>query len=250
MNYIKSVERLQDLPSILEKASSRNRKCTWIVGKSEIELNSIRHKGKFVEINDKIYLFGNTFDQSELYKHVKTKAQLDEFLKFFTRITDEVVSGKRFDINVFDIGKILSKKNTIERYLSEEKVKPDLQVHADEVFEVKIASDYSEIVIEQGVTIRNLDSYDIRSIIKAELLHSLYIVQISRHRKLDIRNMMIVLNQLDHRKVINVLDITGNDELMSVKLYTPRNLIPKIFGIKTADRMQEVKIQELTDFFE
>lgn len=248
MNYSNEVSNLEDLPSIIQRNFEIHKKITLKINNESIQIRSFSRKGNIAEINSKVFLFANVFDEN-LHKTIKTPSDLLEFSKIFARVTDTISEKSIFDIHVYDISKILSNKKNIDRFLSEDNIRPDYIIQSNENIHVSVAQNHSEIIIKDGCEFKAVSSSNIKDIIKMELINSLFIVKISRHRKLNIRQMMIILRELNERKMIKVLDITTNDEIISVTLYAQKRDIPKIFSYKTIERNQQVDIQDLSSLF-
>lgn len=248
MNYSHEVVELNDLPALIQRNFEIHKKITLKINKEEISIRSFSRKSNTAEINGKTFLFGNVFDENT-YKSLKTVTDLIEFTKIFSKMTNTISGKSLFDIHVYDLSVILSKKKNVDRFLSEDNITPEYIIESSENIHVDVAQDHSEIIIKDGCSIRATAKTDIKEIIKMELINSLFIVKIARHRKLNIRQMMIILRELEQKKVVKVLDITTNDDMLSVTLYVQKRDIAKIFSYHTIGRNQSVNIQDLSSLF-
>lgn len=248
MNYSHEVLELNDLPPLIQRNFDIHKKLTLKINKEEINIRSFTRKSNTAEINGKTFLFGNVFDEN-LYKSIKNPADLIEFTKIFSKMTDTISGKSSFDIHVYDLSVILSKKKNVDRFLSEDNIRPNYIVESNDNIHVDVAQDHSEIIIKDGCSIRATAQTDIKDIINMELINSLFIIKIARHRKLNIRQMMIILRGLEQKKVVKVLDITTNDDMLSVTLYVQKRDIAKIFSYHTIERNQPVSIQDLSSLF-
>lgn len=248
MNYSHIISELNEIPAIIQKEFDITKNLNLKINKEDINITSLSRESNILKINGKTFLFANVFEEN-LFKSIKTPTDLIDFIKIFAKMTDQISSKSLFDIHVYDVSLIMSKKKNIDRFLSEDKIKPDYIIQSNEQIHVDVAQDHSEIIIKDGCEIKPVSEPDIKNIINAELVNSLFIVKISRHRKLNIRQMMIILRGLNEKKVVKVLDITTNDEMLSVTLYVEKRNIPKIFSYHTIERNQPVNIQDLSSLF-
>lgn len=248
MNYSHLVSDINELPQIIQREYNIHKGLILKINKEEIIITSLSRNSNILEINRKVFLFANVFEEN-LYKSIKTVDDLKHFTKIFSQMTDQISAKSIFDIHVYDISMILSRKKNIDRFLSEDNIKPDYILQSDENIHIDVAQDHSEIVIKDGCKIKAISEPDIKNIINAELVNSLFIVKISRHRKLNIRQMMIILRGLNEKKIVKVIDISTNDDMLSVTLYVEKRNIPKIFSYHTIERNQPVNIQDLSSLF-
>lgn len=248
MNYSHIVSELNEIPAIIQREFNISKNLNLKINKENINITSLNRESNLLKINGETFLFANVFEEN-LFKSIKTPADLIAFTKIFAKMSDQISSRSLFDIHVYDVSLIMSKKKNIDRFLSEDKIKPDYIIQSNEQIHVDVAQDHREIIIKDGCEIKAVSEPDIKNIINAELVNSLFIVKISRHRKLNIRQMMIVLRGLNEKKVVKVLDITTNDEILSVTLYVEKRNIPKIFSYHTIERNQPVNIQDLSSLF-
>ena len=249
MLYHQHHSSLSSLIDIIQKTFAYHQQLSLKFDNQDILIKNIKMHSPYLDINSETFLFGNTFDNN-LYKQLKSPQDIINFTNIFTNITNQITEKMKFDIGVYDISKIISNKKNIERYLSENKIIPQYIISSPKnKILIDISQDNSEIILKDGYELHKVEPIDIKNIIKIELINSLFIIKIARHKKLNIRQMMIILRQLNENRIAKVIDITANDNMLSVTLYCNKSDIAKIFSYKLVDRNKPVDIQDFTSLF-